>query len=105
MNTPTKPMDIETVRSILCDMDQEKYHQESQQKQTNDDVWPPQLEDAFIEAVYVFATVGQKKYQVEEAYSGGTNVELIGRNDIISRYIFMKTGQFRARKQVSSHIQ
>ncbi|KAJ2136575.1 hypothetical protein IW136_003850 [Coemansia sp. RSA 678] len=105
MNTPTKPMDIETVRSILCDMDQEKYHQESQQRQTNDDVWPPQLEDAFIEAVYVFATVGQKKYQVEEAYNGGTNVELIGRNDIISRYIFMKTGQFRARKQVSSHIQ
>ncbi|KAJ2346719.1 hypothetical protein GGF43_004922, partial [Coemansia sp. RSA 2618] len=105
MNTPTKPMDLETVRSILRDLDQDKYHQESRQRQCNDDVWPPHLEDAFVEAVNVFATVGQKKYQIEEAYAGGTNVELIGRNDIISRYIFMKTGHFRARKQVSSHIQ
>ncbi|KAJ2307606.1 hypothetical protein H4S01_004439 [Coemansia sp. RSA 2610] len=105
MNPPGKQMDIETVRSILTNLDQEAYHQAARLKQVNDDVWPPHLEDAFIEAVYVFATVGQKKYQMEETYAGGTNVELIGRNDIISRYIFMKTRQFRARKQVSSHIQ
>ncbi|KAJ2631448.1 hypothetical protein H4R22_001971 [Coemansia sp. RSA 1290] len=119
-------MDIEVVRSILKNLDQDAYHQAAKLRNVNDDVWPPQLEDAFIEgtysppnfisnkfwqltalcvAVYVFATVGQKKYQMEERYSGGTSVELIGRNDIISRYIFMKTGQYRARKQVSSHIQ
>ncbi|KAJ2452321.1 hypothetical protein EV183_003000 [Coemansia sp. RSA 2336] len=100
-----KLMDIEIVRSILKDLDQDAYHRAAKLKLANDDVWPPQLEDAFIEAVYVFASVGQKKYQMEERYSGGSSVELIGRNDIISRYIFMKTGQYRARKQVSSHIQ
>ncbi|KAJ2766489.1 hypothetical protein IWQ56_003706, partial [Coemansia nantahalensis] len=55
--------------------------------------------------VRVFASVGQKKYQIEETRPGGYSTELIGRNDIISRYIFMKTTQFRTRKQVSSHIQ
>ncbi|KAJ2717301.1 hypothetical protein H4R19_000053 [Coemansia spiralis] len=98
-------MDIETVCSLLHDLDTTSYHSASDQKQTLDDVWPPQLEDAFIQAVRVFATVGQKKYQIEEARADGYSTELIGRNDIISRYIFMKTVQFRTRKQVSSHIQ
>ncbi|ORX72005.1 hypothetical protein DL89DRAFT_105650 [Linderina pennispora] len=48
---------------------------------------------------------GQRKYQIDEKLPSGNNIELVGRNDIISRYIFMKTDKYRARKQVSSHIQ
>ncbi|KAJ1736009.1 hypothetical protein LPJ61_000226 [Coemansia biformis] len=98
-------MDIETVCSILTDLDSASYHTASEQRQALDDVWPPQLEESFIEAVSVFAPVGQKKYWVEETRSDRPSTELIGRNDIISRFIFMKTNLFRTRKQVSSHIQ
>ncbi|KAJ2080895.1 hypothetical protein H4R24_002733 [Coemansia sp. RSA 988] len=98
-------MDIETVRTILAELDLDGYHQATRQKPPADDVWPTSLEDTFIEAVQIFAPVGQKKYQVVEKHNGGSTNELIGRNDIISRFIYMKTRQYRARKQVSSHIQ
>ncbi|PIA18765.1 hypothetical protein COEREDRAFT_6465 [Coemansia reversa NRRL 1564] len=98
-------MDIEAVRTILTELDLDGYHQATKQKPPIDDVWPSSLEDAFIEAVQIFAPVGQKKYQVVEKHNGSSTTELIGRNDIISRFIFMKTRQYRARKQVSSHIQ
>ncbi|KAI8320071.1 hypothetical protein GQ54DRAFT_312994 [Martensiomyces pterosporus] len=98
-------MDIETVRAILCDLDLEKYHFASIQKPSGDEVWPAAVEDAFLSAVHVFASVGQRKYQIDEKLPNGSSTELVGRNDIISRYIFMKTNKYRARKQVSSHIQ
>ncbi|KAJ1965731.1 hypothetical protein GGI12_000559 [Dipsacomyces acuminosporus] len=98
-------MDIDTVRMILCDLDLEKYHLASKQKLTGEEVWPPSVEDAFLSAVHVFASVGQRKYQIDERTSSSNNVDLVGRNDIISRYIYMKTDKYRTRKQVSSHIQ
>ncbi|KAI9504648.1 hypothetical protein GGI25_000694 [Coemansia spiralis] len=98
-------MDIEDVCSIIADLDVESYHKASMQKQTADEVWPPEVEDAFLAAVQLFASVGQRKYQIEEKHPDGVSTELVGRNDIISRYIFMDTNKYRARKQVSSHIQ
>lgn len=56
-------------------------------------------------AVDIFASVGQRKYQIDGKPAKGSGTELVGRNDIISRYIFMKTQKYRTRKQVSSHIQ
>ncbi|KAJ2156838.1 hypothetical protein GGF46_004919 [Coemansia sp. RSA 552] len=102
---PPQTMDIGAVRAILQDLDQEGYHRASRLKLVSDDVWPARLEDVFIEAVQVFATVGQKKYQMEETYDGDSTTELVGRNDIVSRFIYMKTRLFRSRKQVSSHLQ
>ncbi|PVV05170.1 hypothetical protein BB560_000314 [Smittium megazygosporum] len=78
-------------------------------------------------AIDLFSQIGQKKYQLDDnskvfctwtntSFCGGEFfflrlvycflfLELVGRNDIISRYIFMKSKIYRARKQVSSHIQ
>ncbi|KAJ2893384.1 hypothetical protein GGI21_005433, partial [Coemansia aciculifera] len=56
-------------------------------------------------AVNIFASVGQRKYQIDEQSAKGSVPDLVGRNDIISRYIYMKTDRYRSRKQVSSHIQ
>ncbi|KAJ2742228.1 hypothetical protein GGI20_004635 [Coemansia sp. BCRC 34301] len=98
-------MDIDTVREILCDLDLSKYLAASKQFSPSEEVWPGHVEDAFLKAVDIFASVGQKKYQVDDKNAKGNVSELVGRNDIISRYIYMKTGRYRSRKQVSSHIQ
>ncbi|KAJ2416944.1 hypothetical protein GGI10_000588 [Coemansia sp. RSA 2530] len=98
-------MDIDTVRAILCDLDLTKYFAASKQTSPADEVWPAHVEDAFLKAVDIFASVGQRKYQVDGKNAKGSVAELVGRNDIISRYIYMKTARYRSRKQVSSHIQ
>ncbi|KAJ2509737.1 hypothetical protein H4217_008197 [Coemansia sp. RSA 1939] len=98
-------MDVKEVRQIISALDAESYHSAAMQKTVTDEVWPVEIEDAFIAAVRLFASVGQRKYHLEEKKHKGSCSELVGRNDIISRYIFMKTSQYRARKQVSSHIQ
>ncbi|KAJ2556249.1 hypothetical protein EV175_002084 [Coemansia sp. RSA 1933] len=98
-------MDVKEVRVILADFDPVAYHRAALQKDIIDGVWPIDVEDAFLAAVRLFAPVGQRKYHIEEDQDKGVCTELVGRNDIMSRYIFMKTQKFRARKQVSSHIQ
>ncbi|KAJ1938481.1 hypothetical protein GGF37_004796 [Kickxella alabastrina] len=98
-------MDAKTVRALLADLDVESYHSATVEVLTDEEVWPPEIEDSFLKAAHLFATVGQRKYQLDPKMPNSRTTELSGRNDIISRYIFMMTGRFRARKQVSSHIQ
>ncbi|KAJ1815850.1 hypothetical protein LPJ56_004444, partial [Coemansia sp. RSA 2599] len=98
-------MDAKTVRSLLSDLDLERYTAAATEKETKDEVWPPELEEVFLTAARLFAPVGQRKYQLDSKDPSSRSTELCGRNDIISRYIFMKTGKYRTRKQVSSHIQ
>ncbi|KAI8334084.1 TEA/ATTS domain family-domain-containing protein [Choanephora cucurbitarum] len=60
-------------------------------------VWPPDVEAAFIEALETIPKLGRRKILV--------NGKPCGRNELISDFIYRKTGKIRTRKQVSSHIQ
>ncbi|KAI8354014.1 TEA/ATTS domain family-domain-containing protein [Blakeslea trispora] len=66
-------------------------------KDKEEQVWPPDVESAFIEALESIPKLGRRKILV--------NGKPCGRNELISDYIFRKTCKIRTRKQVSSHIQ
>uniref|UniRef100_A0A060TA66 ARAD1D16764p n=1 Tax=Blastobotrys adeninivorans TaxID=409370 RepID=A0A060TA66_BLAAD len=71
-----------------------------QKKDSNDEagsVWSKDVEEAFMEALRKIPRVGRRKITIQG--------RPCGRNEIISDYIFKKTGKVRTRKQVSSHIQ
>lgn len=61
------------------------------------EVWGPDVEKAFEEALRIIPKNGLSKIKV----SGRS----CGRNELISDYILQETGKLRTRKQVSSHIQ
>lgn len=62
-----------------------------------DSIWPEDLENAFEEVLAIIPKNGLSKIKI----SG----RACGRNELISDYIYTKTGRLRTRKQVSSHIQ
>lgn len=69
----------------------------SRTKVSEEDIWSDDVQIAFEEALALAPKQGMYKVKLEE--------KSIGRNGLISSYILYKTGKFRSRKQVSSHIQ
>lgn len=65
--------------------------------QQDTDIWSEDVENAFEEVLSIIPKNGLNKIKI----SGRS----CGRNELISDYILTKTGKFRSRKQVSSHIQ
>ncbi|EGV64117.1 TEA-domain-containing protein [Yamadazyma tenuis ATCC 10573] len=63
----------------------------------NKDIWSDDVELAFEEVLSIIPKNGLNKIKI----SGRS----CGRNELISDYILTKTGKYRTRKQVSSHIQ
>ncbi|CAD6563703.1 MAG: Trimeric GatFAB AmidoTransferase(AdT) complex subunit [Cyphobasidiales sp. Tagirdzhanova-0007] len=61
------------------------------------EVWPEDVEGAFMEALRVIPKLGRRKVMI--------NGKPCGRNELIADYIRRKTFKVRSRKQVSSHIQ
>ncbi|CAK9439425.1 uncharacterized protein LODBEIA_P35520 [Lodderomyces beijingensis] len=63
----------------------------------DDEIWSSDVEEALEEVLQIIPKNGLSKIKI-----AGRSC---GRNELISDYIFMKTGKRRTRKQVSSHIQ
>lgn len=69
----------------------------SSSSSASDNIWSKDVQNAFEEVLAIVPKNGLNKIKI-----GGKSC---GRNELISDYILAKTGKFRTRKQVSSHIQ
>ncbi|SCU94533.1 LANO_0E07074g1_1 [Lachancea nothofagi CBS 11611] len=64
---------------------------------TNMDIWSVPVENAFLAALRVIPKKGTAKIKLKDRN--------YGRNELISVYIQHRVGEYRAKKQISSHIQ